>query len=62
MPDLCTRADCLAADSRPHSHLALPDPCPHITRLDIIRARLSTSPAAPAELDRIDAHLRACRA
>lgn len=35
---------------RPHDHLSLPNPCPHITRLDVIAARLSGDPALLAEV------------
>lgn len=27
-----------------HTHLSMPDPCPHISRLDVIRHRLSGDP------------------
>jgi hypothetical protein len=38
-------------------YLSMPDPCPHITRLDLIRARLNDR----AEADRLFDHLQTCR-
>lgn len=41
----------------PHSHLSMPDPCPHITRLDMISARLNNE---CNELDAYTDHLNNC--
>ena len=38
------------------THLSMPDPCPHYTRLDIIRLRLND----PCLLDLILEHIRTC--
>ncbi|MET0643985.1 MAG: hypothetical protein ABWZ17_06375 [Candidatus Binatia bacterium] len=42
---------------RPGQYLSMPDPCPHITRMALIRARLND----PAEADRLFDHLQTCR-
>lgn len=39
----CTDPTCSGAD-RPHEHLSMPDPCPHVTRMDVIRAKLDGEP------------------
>lgn len=41
-----------------HSHLSMPDPCPHVSRIDIIAARFSGD--GPL-LDEIERHLAGCK-
>ena len=53
---------CLPADQlgpgRPHQHLSMPDPCPHISRLDLIGAKLNDDAEM---LDFIRNHLDICK-
>lgn len=37
-----------------HTHLSMPDPCPHISRLDLIAARLNGDPIYTEMLAHID--------
>lgn len=52
---ICGSPTC-TSDTPNHSHLSMPDPCPHLTRLELISARLNGG----SELDACLRHLEGC--
>jgi len=57
MPNpICGSPTCTSTTPN-HSHLSMPDPCPHLTRFDLIAAKLNDDPTVlAAHLD----HLTNC--
>lgn len=52
---ICGSLTC-TSDMPNHGHLSMPNPCPHISRLELIAARLNNAP----ELDTFLSHLENC--
>lgn len=58
---LCTDPECSGADWQPHSHLSMPDPCPHVSRMQIIAARMADRyDGEVSELDALLTHIANC--